>query len=75
MIIFSLFASKELQNYYEIVMKDIKNYGNVLAYASDELKNDREFVMSAIKKIKHALHKLQDILKDNIHLNKKQRCS
>jgi len=43
------YASKELQNNYDIVLLAVKNNGNVLKYASIELKENFNIGLEAIK--------------------------
>ena len=45
-----MYASHELQNDKEVVLKAIKKEPCLLEYASDYLKNDKEVVMIALNK-------------------------
>ena len=59
------FASEELRNDKEIVLKAVQNRGSALQYASDELKNDREIVLEAIKFDKEAIQYASEEMKND----------
>lgn len=44
-----IFASRELKDDDEIVMKAVRKYPHSIRYASERLKNNREMVMEAVK--------------------------
>ena len=57
------YASDELKNDREVVMKAVNQRGCASEYASDELRNDREVVMEAVKQNGCALKYASDEVK------------
>ena len=59
----SIFASKELQNDKEVILKVVQTYGWSLQFASEELQNDKEVVLKAAQNdglsLKYASKELQ----------------
>jgi hypothetical protein len=62
------YASKKLQNNFELVLKCIKNSPYALHHASEELKNNKEIVMTAVTEHGLMLEYASEELKNNKEL-------